>query len=101
MHRYTLADKLRDGEPFGRVSAPLDEPTAAWLMEPLRMGCLSDNAKVVEPALDCLHKLVAYSYLQDENTRSGRLDDQTTVAQVSRGSLSVLSKLHTCHYQKG
>jgi len=30
------ADKLRDTE--GRVSAPLDKPTAAWLLEPLRMG---------------------------------------------------------------
>ena len=33
------ADKLRDTEGSGRVSAPLDKPTAAWLLEPLRMGC--------------------------------------------------------------
>ena len=65
------------------------------------MGCLSDNAKVVEPALDCLHKLVAYSYLQDENTRSGRLDDQTTVAQVSAGSFSVSTKRYLCKNLKG
>ena len=39
---------------------------------------------MVETALACLHKLVAYSYLQDENTRSGRLNDQTTVAQARR-----------------
>lgn len=53
-------------------------------MEPLRLGCRADSAKVVEPALACLHKLVAYSYLQDESTRSGRLDDQTTVSQVRK-----------------
>lgn len=93
MHVHALVDKLRDGEPFGRVSAPLDEPTAAWLMEPLRMGCLSDSAKVVEPSLACLHKLVAYSYLQDENTRSGRLDDQTTVAQVSYSTFALTALL--------
>ena len=36
---YIIADKLRDTEGSGRVSAPLDKPTAAWLLEPLRMGC--------------------------------------------------------------
>ena len=45
---------------------------------------MSDYPRVVETALACLHKLVAYSYLQDENTRSGRLNDQTTVAQARR-----------------
>ena len=43
---------------------------------------MSDLPRVVETALACLHKLVAYSYLQDESTRSGRLNDQTTVAQA-------------------
>ena len=64
------------------MAAPLSEPTAAWLMEPLRLGCRADIPKVVETAVACLHKLVAYSYLQDESTRSGRLDDQTIVSQV-------------------
>ena len=81
-HPLRSADKLRDGDAAGRVTAPLDKPTAAWIMEPLRMGCTAAAPRVVEPALACLHKLVAYSYLQDENTRSGRLDDQTTVSQA-------------------
>ncbi len=54
---------------------------------------MSDLPRVVDTALACLHKLVAYSYLQDENTRSGRLNDQTTVAQA-RASAHSAPLLH-------
>lgn len=55
------ADKLREDaekNPDKRVSAPLDKPTAAWVLEPLRLAAASGAPKLVEPALGCLHKLV-------------------------------------------
>lgn len=38
--------------------------------------------KLVEPAINCLHKLVAYAYLQGETRPSGRLDAPDLVTQV-------------------
>ena len=39
-------------------------------------GALALNSpKLTEPALACIHKLVAYAYLQGETRSSGRLDD--------------------------
>jgi len=58
----TSADKLReDGEanPDKRVTAPLDKPTAAWVLEPLRLAAGAGSHRLVEPALGCLHKLVS------------------------------------------
>jgi hypothetical protein len=55
------ADKLREdaeNNPSKRITAPLDRPTAAWVLEPLKLAAGSGNAKLVEPALGCLHKLV-------------------------------------------
>lgn len=58
----THADKLReDSKGDKRVSAPLDAPTAAWVLEPLQMAAASSSPKLVEPALGCLHKLVRVS----------------------------------------
>ena len=56
------ADKLREdaeNNPSKRITAPLDRPTAAWVLEPLKLAAGSGNAKLVEPALGCLHKLVS------------------------------------------
>lgn len=53
------ADKLReDSHGDRRITAPLDAPTAAWVLEPLRLAAASSSAKLVDPALGCLHKLV-------------------------------------------
>ena len=42
----------------------------------LLQSCLScKNERVIDPALSCLHKLIAYAYLQGETRPSGRLDD--------------------------
>ena len=60
--RRYCADKLReDGDKNAdkRVSAPLDAPTASWVLEPLRLAAASSNPRLVEPALGCLHKLVS------------------------------------------
>lgn len=61
-----------------RCGALPEEITAPLLL--LLGSCLdTKNYKVVEPALACLHKLIAYAYLQGETRPSGRLDDSNNV----------------------
>lgn len=45
----------------------------------LRGALTSGNAKQAEPALSCLHKLVAYAYIHGETSASGRLDDASNI----------------------
>ena len=53
------------------------------LISVLRSALAQSSPKVAEPALACLHKLVAYAYLQGETRPSGRLDDPSSlVTQV-------------------
>ena len=53
------------------------------LISVLRSALAQSSPKVEEPALACLHKLVAYAYLQGETRPSGRLDDPSSlVTQV-------------------
>lgn len=48
-------------------------------------GALSlGNPRLAEPALSCMHKLVAYAYMQGETAPSGRLDDDANVVTQAR-----------------
>ncbi|KAK9786163.1 hypothetical protein WJX73_000537, partial [Symbiochloris irregularis] len=77
-----VLDQLRQqqAESKQRMSTPLSMETSNAVLEPLRLACLSELPKLMEPALNCLHKLVAHAYLQGESTSSGRLNDDTIVA---------------------
>ncbi|DBA73285.1 hypothetical protein WJX77_003623 [Trebouxia sp. C0004] len=90
-----IVDSLNDSdaEASKKVSAPLSTEAAEELLEPLRLACGQDAPRLVEPALACLHKLVAHAYLQAESTPAGRLDDNTTVSQV----VSLVSKCGESH----
>ncbi|KAK9804748.1 hypothetical protein WJX72_003264 [[Myrmecia] bisecta] len=75
-----VLDTLRAED--GHVSTPLDKKLANAVLDPLRLACSLDVARVMEPALGCLHKLVAHAYLQAESTSAGRLDDGSITSQV-------------------
>jgi hypothetical protein len=53
------------------------------LLNVLRLAFAMGNPKVSEPALSCLHKLVAYAYLQGETSSTGRLDDPDNVVTAA------------------
>ncbi|KAL0043362.1 hypothetical protein WJX79_002614 [Trebouxia sp. C0005] len=90
-----IVDSLNDNDPeaTNKVSAPLSTEAAEELLEPLRLACGQDAPRLVEPALACLHKLVAHAYLQAESTPAGRLDDNNTVSQV----VALVSKCGESH----
>ncbi|KAK9904753.1 hypothetical protein WJX75_001787 [Coccomyxa subellipsoidea] len=78
-----ILDELRgtNGEQQ-KIHAPLDPAVTALVLEPLQMACSMDVPRIAEPALSCLHKLVAHAYLHAESSPAGRLDDGSIVAQV-------------------
>ncbi|KAK3127408.1 hypothetical protein QOZ80_7AG0572890 [Eleusine coracana subsp. coracana] len=47
----------------GRV---LEGPQAELVLQPLRLAFETKHVKLVEPALDCLHKLIAYDHLEGD-----------------------------------
>jgi guanine nucleotide-exchange factor len=47
----------------GRV---LEGPQADLVLQPLRLAVETKHVKLVEPALDCLHKLIAYDHLEGD-----------------------------------
>ena len=58
-------------------------PPACQLLAVLRGALALGNPRLAEPALSCMHKLVAYAYMQGETGPSGRLDDEANlVTQV-------------------
>lgn len=70
------------------VLAPLVHPCACslpglQLLAVLRGALALGNPRLAEPALSCMHKLVAYAYLQGETASNGRLDDDNVVTQAS------------------
>ncbi|CAN0918321.1 Brefeldin A-inhibited guanine nucleotide-exchange protein 5 [Linum grandiflorum] len=44
----------------------LDGSEAELVLNPLRLAFESKNLKILEPALDCLHKLIAYDHLEGD-----------------------------------
>ena len=57
--------------------------TLLQLLGVLRGALALQNPRLADPALSCMHKLVAYAYLQGETSTSGRMDDEANfVTQV-------------------
>ncbi|KAI9114056.1 hypothetical protein K1719_015307 [Acacia pycnantha] len=44
----------------------LEEADAELVLSPLRLAFETKNLKILEPALDCLHKLIAYDHLEGD-----------------------------------
>ncbi|XP_065620356.1 brefeldin A-inhibited guanine nucleotide-exchange protein 5 [Quercus suber] len=44
----------------------LEGPQAELVLNPLRLAFETKNLKLIEPALDCLHKLIAYDHLEGD-----------------------------------
>lgn len=72
------------------AAAPTRSPCPAavpQLLGVLRGALELGNPRLAEPALSCMHKLVAYAYMQGETGPSGRLDDDSNlVTQVGAGA---------------
>lgn len=67
----------------GTCNALLPEEITVPLLSLLQTCLACKNERVIDPALSCLHKLIAYAYLQGETRPSGRLDDaENTVNTV-------------------
>ena len=64
------------------AAAGLPEEITVPLLSLLKSCLESRNEKVIDPALSCLHKLIAYAYLQGETRPSGRLDDVKNMVNV-------------------
>lgn len=78
----STTDLLRGGEfgtPGSHLAIPFTAEVTDSLISVLRSALAQDTPKITEPALACLHKLVAYAYLQGETRPSGRLDDTTSL----------------------
>jgi len=79
---FTPAAILRGaefGKPGSRLSIPFSADVTDHLLSVIRSALALNTPKLSEPALACIHKLVAYAYLQGETRPSGRLDDADNV----------------------
>ncbi len=82
LYLSTTTDLLRGGEfgtPGSNLAIPFTAEVTDSLISVLRSALAQNTPKITEPALACLHKLVAYAYLQGETRPSGRLDDTTSL----------------------
>ncbi|KAG2646178.1 hypothetical protein PVAP13_2KG490600 [Panicum virgatum] len=94
----------------GRV---LEGPQAELVLQPLRLAVETKHVKLVEPALDCLHKLIAYDHLEGDpgleggknsplftdilNMVCGCVDNtspDSTVLQVLKVLLNAVASIH-------
>ncbi|KAH7669024.1 guanine nucleotide-exchange factor protein [Dioscorea alata] len=66
----TLTETQEIREPITTALASaghtLEASQAELVLQPLRLAFESKNIKLVEPALDCLHKLIAYDHLEGD-----------------------------------
>ncbi|KAL0926627.1 hypothetical protein M5K25_002866 [Dendrobium thyrsiflorum] len=53
----------------------LEEIQAEVVLQPLRLAFETKNIKLLEPALDCLHKLIAYDHLEGDPGLTGGKSD--------------------------
>ncbi|XP_076950340.1 brefeldin A-inhibited guanine nucleotide-exchange protein 2-like [Bidens hawaiensis] len=58
-----------DVNPSTQLQNP--EPDLDIVLSPLINACCTENVKIVEPALDCVQKLIAYGYLEGEVDPTG------------------------------
>nr|CAB3458344.1 unnamed protein product [Digitaria exilis] len=67
-------DSIKGATPEGAVitealasaGRALEGPQAELVLQPLRLAVETKHVKLVEPALDCLHKLIAYDHLEGD-----------------------------------
>lgn len=60
--RKSLADSVQRALTAIRDAAPSLPPDPAVVFEPLQMACMVQNTQVITTALDCIGKLISYSY---------------------------------------
>ncbi|KAL6856063.1 hypothetical protein ACP4OV_018865 [Aristida adscensionis] len=53
-------------EALASAGRALEGPQAELVLQPLRLAFETKHVKLVEPALDCLHKLIAYDHLEGD-----------------------------------
>jgi hypothetical protein len=71
---------------------PARPPARLQLLGVLRGALALQNPRLADPALSCMHKLVAYAYLQGETTTSGRMDDEANFVTQVGAALSWTSE---------
>lgn len=60
--RKSLADSVQRALNAIKDAAPSLPPDPAVVFEPLQMACMVQNTQVITTALDCIGKLISYSY---------------------------------------
>ncbi|KAI8114546.1 hypothetical protein M9434_002668 [Picochlorum sp. BPE23] len=99
-----VPDHEKEDSTFGSqavhgASGGLPEEVTVPLLSLLKSCLETKNERVIEPALSCLHKLIAYMYLQGETRASGRLDDAgnivTTVVLMAAKAASTPFSNHS------
>jgi brefeldin A-inhibited guanine nucleotide-exchange protein len=61
--RKQLSDSVQKAVDAIRETAPEPPTDPNVVFEPLRLACLSNNSQLATTALDCIGKLISYSYL--------------------------------------
>ncbi|KAK4784611.1 hypothetical protein SAY86_018979 [Trapa natans] len=72
-HTDTLADRRDIATALSSAGHTLEGPQVELVLNPLRLAFETKHLKILEPALDCLHKLIAYDHLEgDPGLDSGK-----------------------------
>ncbi|KAJ4813394.1 Brefeldin A-inhibited guanine nucleotide-exchange protein 5 [Rhynchospora pubera] len=72
----TVANSMPITEVLASAGRALEGTQAELVLQPLRLAFESKNVKLVEPALDCLHKLIAYDHLEGDPGIEGGKNSQ-------------------------
>lgn len=75
----TLLDAISEDKSF---EVPLDSIKTKEVLKPLKLACNCNIVRVVEPAINCIHKMVAYAWIQGESSSAGERSDGTIVTEV-------------------
>ncbi|XP_078156946.1 HOPM interactor 7 [Carex rostrata] len=62
----SVANVMPINEVLASAGRALEGTQAELILQPLRLAFEYKNVKLVEPALDCLHKLIAYDHLEGD-----------------------------------
>ncbi|GJZ38549.1 brefeldin A-inhibited guanine nucleotide-exchange protein 2-like protein [Tanacetum coccineum] len=74
-------DSVTPGVLYGSGSNELSLTESELILSPFIKACNSGDVKFVEPALDCVQKLIAYGYLRGESDPNGG-DDSKLLASL-------------------
>ncbi|KAI3787367.1 hypothetical protein L1987_41795 [Smallanthus sonchifolius] len=67
----TLSHSQHPGVLHDSGSNKLSLDESEFVLSPIIKACSSGDLKIAEPALDCIHKLIAYGYLRGESDPTG------------------------------